>query len=467
MNHRHAAVRFLAFSLTFATLTQGALAKDFLWRIKSPTATVYLLGSVHLLRTTDYPLPPSFDAAYNAAQQIVFEADLDEASSANFSSYVISKASYPSGQTIRSSLSAVTYQKLQQFARAHGLAINFFDPFRPWFASILIFVYFAQDAGLQSSLGVDRHYLDATKSGGKTRLFLETPAFQIDTLAGIPESEYVASLPTSIDSGSQAVITVVSRWKGGDVEGLAQLTEASRTKSPETYRRLILDRNMNFVPQIENFLKQTKTTLVIVGAAHLVGSDGVVARLMSRNHNVLQLPGTPPSVGGLALDYAPVRGEQIKFTESSGTLNLVEQTSFSMTAPVNGDGPFAAQWWKDGQPMPGATNMIYTKDALRVSDSGWYQVSVQSEFGRVTSGSFRLMVVAPAPAQLSIERFQSLVSITLRGTTNAHYRLEFAEQLPAGPWTPLTGLTLFTNQARIWEENNSNMRFYRAIATSL
>ncbi|MDA1277717.1 MAG: TraB/GumN family protein [Verrucomicrobia bacterium] len=81
-----------------------AEAKDFLWRVRSPTATVYLMGSVHLLRGTDYPLPTSFELAYSAAEQVAFEIDFDEASSPSQIEYTSGKAVYPAGQTIRSSL---------------------------------------------------------------------------------------------------------------------------------------------------------------------------------------------------------------------------------------------------------------------------------------------------------------------------------------------------------------------------
>lgn len=443
-----------------------APAKDFLWRVRSPTATVYLLGSVHFLRSSDYPLPASFDSAYNAVQQVVFEADLDELSSPNFISYVLSKGVYPAGQTIQSSLSASTYQKLQSFSVSHSRTSNYFDPYRPWFASATVVGFLAQDAGLQDTLGVDRHYFDAAKAAGKTRLYLETPSFQIDMLAGVPEAEYVSALGSAIDAGAQPVIALVNAWKAGDLVALNQLTEASRLSSPELYRRVFLNRNTNFVAQIESFLRQSKTTLVIAGAGHFVGTNGVVNLLRNRRKIVLQLPGTPPSVGLLMLSYVPVAGENIAFTESPATTMLVEQTSFTMTAPVNGDGPFVSQWLKDGKLLPGATNMTYSKEFIQGADSGNYQVNIQTEFGTVTSGSFRMAVVPAAQPLLGIQRSGAGIVLTLKGTTNAYYRLEFADRMPIGPWQFLTGLTLRTGQQLIVDGITNGTRFYRAVNLS-
>src|SRR5216117_570485 len=109
-----------AFSLllgaTLLSVVCPASAKDFLWRVRSPTTTVYLLGSIHQLRDSDYPLPASFDPAFQLAQRAVFEINLDEASFTDVVSYILSKAAYPSGQTIRGALTATTYEKLQNFA---------------------------------------------------------------------------------------------------------------------------------------------------------------------------------------------------------------------------------------------------------------------------------------------------------------------------------------------------------------
>src|SRR5207249_3073491 len=105
-----------------------------------------------------------------------------------------------------------------------------------------------------------------------------------------------------------------------------------------SYRRLFYNRNTNFVAQIESFLGQSKTTLVIAGAGHFVGTNGVVDLLRNRNYDVLQLPGVPPSVGSVTLRYVPVSGENIMFAASADTTSvLVEQTRFTMTAAVNGD----------------------------------------------------------------------------------------------------------------------------------
>jgi uncharacterized protein YbaP (TraB family) len=217
---------------TVLSVFSPARAKDLLWRVRSPTTTVYLLGSIHLLRASDHPLPASLNSAFGLAQRAVFESDLDEASSPELATYLLSKAAYPSGQTIRGALSATAYRKLRNFASSSGLPTMFFDPYRPWFASAVVNDLQAQAAGFQDALGVDRHFFDRAKARAVPILYLESSRGQVDAIAATPDAEWAGSLEEEIDGGAQETVELAAFWTAGDATNLARLLDEAATKRP-------------------------------------------------------------------------------------------------------------------------------------------------------------------------------------------------------------------------------------------
>ena len=168
--------------------------KDFLWQVDRGVSRVYLLGSIHVLRSTDHPLPPSLTQAFNQSTKVYFETDLDEAASAPVQNYAAGLATYPSGQNLQSKLPSATYTKIQNFAQSHGRPIDYFRPYRPWFVSALIGNFAYQDLGVSGAQGVDRYFFDLAKVQGRSRAYLETPYQQYDFLANSPESEWLNGL---------------------------------------------------------------------------------------------------------------------------------------------------------------------------------------------------------------------------------------------------------------------------------
>src|SRR5215510_10697730 len=98
-----------AFCICSAFGRRDGLAKDCLWRVKTPASTLYLLGSVHALESSDYPLAASYEAAYSAAQQVAFEINIDDATTSAMQNYILNKAALPNGKSIKSLLSSATY----------------------------------------------------------------------------------------------------------------------------------------------------------------------------------------------------------------------------------------------------------------------------------------------------------------------------------------------------------------------
>ena len=65
------------------------------------------------------------------------------------------------------------------------------------------------------------------------------------------------------------------------------MAEDMRKQYPALYQDINVERNARWVPRLEQRLgKQGGTTLVVVGALHLLGRDGVVERLRARGYRV-------------------------------------------------------------------------------------------------------------------------------------------------------------------------------------
>ncbi|NET38711.1 MAG: TraB/GumN family protein, partial [Cyanothece sp. SIO1E1] len=115
------------------TLESTQAPEIFLWQVESPTNTLYLLGSVHILQAADYPLPQPMQAAFDQAEKLVFEVDLAELETSSTQTLILQKAAPDQNETLRTSLTPETYQLAQRKAAEIGLPIAAFDSFEPWF----------------------------------------------------------------------------------------------------------------------------------------------------------------------------------------------------------------------------------------------------------------------------------------------------------------------------------------------
>jgi len=285
--------------LTFTASGQDNAAKPFLWEARNGQTTVYLLGSVHELRPGDHPLHPLMEDACERSDQVAFELDLDEAKSASVLLLGLQKGTYSPPDNLAAHLSQETYDRVVQYAQANG--IRFYDLYRPWFLSQVLTTKELSHAGFEANLGIDKHFFDLAKDRGKTIKALESASFQINVLASLPEEKLIASVEKFLADPALAVsqvVQVVEAWKRGDGEALRRAIENEFRDDPQSFDLLLTQRNQNWLPAIEGFLKENRTTVVVVGAAHLVGETGLVTLLRRKGYDVEQLPratvATPP-----------------------------------------------------------------------------------------------------------------------------------------------------------------------------
>ncbi len=274
-----------------AVSAQTASGKSFLWKVQSGSKLVYLAGSVHALSPDAYPLSPAFERAFSASDTLVEEIDLAEADVLTLAPTILAKGMYLDGRRFDSVVSKETATLVAGRLKEAGLPAELFQAMKPWMVMLTVAALEAQKAGLDPNLGLDKHFYDRAKAAGKTIIGLETTESQIDRLDTMSESLQEQLLRSSLseaDTARNSLKTIVAAWKRGDSTALEKTLLADFTEYPAAYRSLIVERNHNWIPQIDACLARSTPCMVVVGAAHLVGPDGLLTLLHRKGYKVEQ-----------------------------------------------------------------------------------------------------------------------------------------------------------------------------------
>jgi uncharacterized protein YbaP (TraB family) len=269
-----------------------AEGKSCLWKIQSQKNAVYLLGSVHFLKEDSYPLAGAIERAFDDSQELVLEVDFGALDPARSQRVMLEKGLYENGKTLEGSLSKETYASVQKTMREWGMDIRALNRFEPWFVALTVMNLRLQKLGYDPNRGVDKYFFDKARTSRKEVLGLETFEFQIDLFDELPadtqESMLLQTL-SDLEVMETELHRVVRSWVSGDVEVLDSLLLGSFKEYPAVYQGLILKRNQKWLPSFERFLAQDKNIMLVVGAGHLVGEDGIIAVLRKKGYVVEQL----------------------------------------------------------------------------------------------------------------------------------------------------------------------------------
>jgi uncharacterized protein YbaP (TraB family) len=270
-----------------------------LWKVSDADNSVYLLGSFHLLKPGDYPLSADVDAAFADAESLLFEMPPSEMESPTLALQMGQAALRLDGTRLDSQLPPATARKLQDWfaANATGLQASGMTPqmlqmFEPWFVGLTVSIVEMTRDGLDPKLGLDRHFADAAQQAGKPVDGFETGAQQIAFLDGMDADEQVQFLDEALsesDEGSSEVEKLHAAWRAGDAGMLWDGMAADMKREyPKLYQHVNVERNDAWLPRIEQRLQASgeDDTLVVVGALHLLGSDGLVEKLRARGYTV-------------------------------------------------------------------------------------------------------------------------------------------------------------------------------------
>lgn len=273
--------------------TPEALAgqKHFLWRVKSSKATVYLLGSIHLMKRESYPLPQVIEDAFAGADTLVVEANVQDAGQMDAMQF-LEGTFYTGGDTIRQHVSAETYALLSKEAAALGLPMAAVDPQRPWVIGMTLTSLELMKAGYSPSHGIDMHFL--AKAGPRKITELEGLAFQLRLFSRFSDGEQEAFLLHTLRelrTLQSEADSIVRAWTQGDAASMQRIMSKGLTDPHmiSLYEKLLYERNSGMAAKIEGFLRSGGTCFVVVGAGHLVGSRGIIQLLRQRGYAIEQM----------------------------------------------------------------------------------------------------------------------------------------------------------------------------------
>jgi len=291
-----------AFSNAFAD-TDASDKKCFLWEVRSKTATVYLMGSFHMFKKDMYPLDRCFDNAFQKADTLVVEVNMNTVDQDKITALFTDRGTYKGEVTLEKQLTQETLGKLNKYLDRVGADISQVKMMKPWFLGMNIAVQEMIGLGYDPNLGVDLYFL--ANAAGKKILELETIEEQLDILAGDPDDVQDLALRSALDdipNLESLMNRMVKAWSNGNAEALDKIMREPSDQYPlleQQFKRTIDDRNILMANKIAKFLMTDKTYFVVVGGGHLGGKKGLVTLMKAKGYTVKQIHKTAGSVTNL------------------------------------------------------------------------------------------------------------------------------------------------------------------------
>jgi len=269
-----------------------AFAASPVWAIHGDHNTVYLGGSVHLLKASDSALPAAFDRAYSGSQSLVMELDMGKVDAMSAAGWMAEHGMLPAGKNLHQSVGDARYQRISTEAARLGLPMEMLDSFQPWVLGLqLMELQYAKD-GFDAQSGVEQQLEHRAQADRKPTAGLETLEQQLgffEALTADQQNKFLDLVLNDLhdtDSDTQQVITA---WRVGDAGKLASLLSEEYQQFPALYQSLVTQRNRSWEPQIQQFLHGSHNYFVVVGALHLVGQGGLLELLRKDGYKVEQL----------------------------------------------------------------------------------------------------------------------------------------------------------------------------------
>lgn len=255
-----------------------------LWLIKDADSTLYLFGSVHVLRPTTGWASPRVNAAFDSASDIWFEITNPEDQAAMMP--LIQQYGLSPQTPLSSRLTPEEVAQLDVAAKTIGASAAQLDPLKPWLAALSLSVAPLVKAGYDPQSGVELALKARAQAAGKRLHGFETLEKQVGMLATLPDDvqlEFLRETLKDFDEAVEMLDSMVEAWAKGDVQALDRIVvEEMKTDAPELYKVLLVDRNTDWANQIQTLLQGSGTAFIAVGAAHLTGDDSVQSILQSR-----------------------------------------------------------------------------------------------------------------------------------------------------------------------------------------
>ena len=275
--------------LVFLFLCVELFARASVWKISDAEHTMYIGGTIHVLRASDYPLPKEFDEAYNQSDYVVFETDLALAQSRTLQRILAQKMMLPAGQRLSDKLSPDIYSKLKSYIALQGYTIEKFDRLHPWAVILSLTQLKLSQIGIDQS-GVDSYYSRRSRADHIPQQYLESVEEQSAIITEIGKGEedaVILQTLSDMETLPSMMEWMVKEWREGKTERLRyELVDEMRSDSPKMYNTILKQRNEAWMPKLIALLHDEKRGFVLVGAMHLLGRDGLLEQFRKQGYRV-------------------------------------------------------------------------------------------------------------------------------------------------------------------------------------
>ncbi|MFT5924485.1 MAG: hypothetical protein ACI9LE_001484 [Paraglaciecola sp.] len=281
-------VLILSTSLLLSLSLQAAAV----WKVSNDQHSLYIGGTIHVLTPEDYPLAKEYDLAYQAADKVIFETDMEAVSSPEFGQKMMDQMMYSDGTTINKVLQPDTYKALAIHLSSRQIPMQAFASHKPSLLAISLTFIELQAMGYTSE-GVDMFFANMAKDQEKEQGWLETPDEQLAFMANLggddPNSMIEYTLK-DIKKMPEMFAKLHSTWLTGDMQGMADVgITPFKADYPDIYQDLLVTRNNNWLPKIISMLNDQPIEFILVGALHLAGPDSVLAKLKAKGYKIEKL----------------------------------------------------------------------------------------------------------------------------------------------------------------------------------
>lgn len=292
---RFFAIMIIVFSFSRLVYSQEIINIDklFLWEIKSKTAHVYLLGSIHVSKTDLYPLNKNIENAFNNSDNLAVESDVLNIDQSEVFKLTMKHGFFTDGDNLKNHLTDSVYNKLFFALKKYNLDINNFLYMKPWLAAITIELMYYEKNGYSPVNGIDYYFLK--KAGAKNIISLETMEDQLSLFDNIPldlQTLYLESSLKETKNNPKDIDKLFLLWETGNIKELENYLNNYYLKYKHLqpiFKVLLDDRNIKMAEKINQFLNSDKTYFVIIGSAHFVGSNNLLDLLKQKGFEINQI----------------------------------------------------------------------------------------------------------------------------------------------------------------------------------
>ncbi|MET0378933.1 MAG: TraB/GumN family protein [Spongiibacteraceae bacterium] len=268
--------------------------KGIFYRAQRDNVEIYLLGSMHVASPDLYPLRAAMEVAFGAADTLVVEVDITRIDHAAVATWMTEHGFYPEGDSLRNHLRAETWQRLSKYLQKQDIDPASLERQKPGLLVMMLTMLQMNADGLQAALGIDQHFLNAANTVKKPVFELETVVDQLTLIAAMPNPDKTINLMLDeIEDTAPYIDELSTAWKSGDAEKFEPLILTALTgddaESRAYFSRILEQRNRSMTQRLLAQCRATQKLFVVVGAAHLVGTEGIPALLKQAGFEITQI----------------------------------------------------------------------------------------------------------------------------------------------------------------------------------